>query len=862
MSTDLYGVRVLEVDPEASRLRLRVFVVYYDTTYEYHQPVPDDRSFFVRVLCDQDALGDDIAEEDRFDEDYIDRNAFRFVDRFDELERRNFPLESYEGYSDFYYERGGGWVDEEKLVQADYDVFVTKPEYLEPFSEGLTWGTTSYQTASDDLTLEDYQHIPDFNDLAASYVPFEDRPDEESVVQRISFSSDGSKLLLGNGEGGIRVIDPSDGSVILEAIDVNHWCSEPGWTHDGRVAYDSGDGFVAIDLETGERSEFTPFGATASSDGKRFLSNLFSQKLEVFDELGEVLFTAERPEEHMAYAGFDATGQRCVIAIENTRIFMADLGEDGATKNLSHDRVNSVAVSPDGRYALTSDYQSTFKVIRLDDDAIVREMNVAHQIPTAVAWSPKGDRVAISCTNEQGLLSRVSLHRTGAEIEAAAKRPLAAPKLQDKDVEDVIALYCNRTDLFDRGWRTHLDDDRTDFHLALVASGRDFDVDLVAKLDAVDAKIRTRAYEAIILFQRGESERANAALAAAEELASGVKDRQYGHTFVYAPLAAAQFLAGRTEDAETSLKLAHTKLDEEANPFQKRAVLGRALVYMGQLDEVKEIIDTEDGGWFGDFHLRLLAALVDAGEFDLLGYACQKWEIDDSWGSAEKVQRLLLGAGAYERAVDTEWLGIEPQYGVSVDVWTQWFEEDQEAASARFDAMRKEDPTDEVLVSVACMRDPSLAASNFGVMMQDYRARLLCIAALWQSEKRDLAREQLDDIDQDDRRAVIAHLYRMGGEDAVATFEGEFTDPAVNITWLGYLGRWDQVYEVISAARPTQRNPLYEAILEPARDRGEIAVMIDALAALPCSDMNSTGLRALQENIRRMLAPYVREYHP
>ena len=118
MSTDLYGVRVLEVDPDASRLRLRVFVVYYDTQYEYHQPVPDDRSFFVRVLCDRDALGDDIDSESRFDEKYIDSNAFRFVDRFEELERRNFPVESYESLADFYYERSGGWENEEQLVQA------------------------------------------------------------------------------------------------------------------------------------------------------------------------------------------------------------------------------------------------------------------------------------------------------------------------------------------------------------------------------------------------------------------------------------------------------------------------------------------------------------------------------------------------------------------------------------------------------------------------------------------------------------------------------------------------------------------------------------------------------------------------
>ena len=135
-------------------MRLRVFVVYYDTQYKYHQPIPDNRSFFVRILCDRDALGDDIDGDSQFDEDYIDSNAFRFVERVEELERRNFPVESYDTLADFYYERGGGWENEEQLVQADYDLFVTRPEYLAPFAVGDSWGTTSYQTDADGLTLD------------------------------------------------------------------------------------------------------------------------------------------------------------------------------------------------------------------------------------------------------------------------------------------------------------------------------------------------------------------------------------------------------------------------------------------------------------------------------------------------------------------------------------------------------------------------------------------------------------------------------------------------------------------------------------------------------------------------------------
>lgn len=211
MSTDLYGVRVLEVDPEQLRLRLRVLVVYYDTSYEYHQPIPEDRSFFVRVLCDKDALGEDISDDDRFDEAYVNANAFRYVDRFVELERRNLPVESYAGYADFYYyyERGGAWKDEDALVQADYDLFVTRAEYLAPFSAGQSWGTTAYPTRADALTQADYDAIPDFGD-ARSFMPFPEAETEASTVRTMSFSADGALLLVSHGDGGFRVFRTAD----------------------------------------------------------------------------------------------------------------------------------------------------------------------------------------------------------------------------------------------------------------------------------------------------------------------------------------------------------------------------------------------------------------------------------------------------------------------------------------------------------------------------------------------------------------------------------------------------------------------------------------------------------------------------
>ncbi|MGW5696477.1 hypothetical protein ACWEWX_37965 [Streptomyces asiaticus] len=42
MSTDMYGVRVLAVDPDELRARLKVFVVYYDVGSRTHIPLPNE----------------------------------------------------------------------------------------------------------------------------------------------------------------------------------------------------------------------------------------------------------------------------------------------------------------------------------------------------------------------------------------------------------------------------------------------------------------------------------------------------------------------------------------------------------------------------------------------------------------------------------------------------------------------------------------------------------------------------------------------------------------------------------------------------------------------------------------------------
>lgn len=203
MSTDLYGIRVLETDPAERRVRLNVFVVYYDTAYERHEPIPEDHSFFLRVLWDRGdtrfggggPIGDVIDVDQILDEHWVDTHTWRFIDSVELLQTRNFPLDSYTGMSDFYYERDGRWQDEDKLVQAEFDVYVSDERYIEHLYEGMSWGSTAYQTRALRIDRNFAAELPFPAGEPVTLEPFEG-PQEAGTPGTMQFSADGSRLFL------------------------------------------------------------------------------------------------------------------------------------------------------------------------------------------------------------------------------------------------------------------------------------------------------------------------------------------------------------------------------------------------------------------------------------------------------------------------------------------------------------------------------------------------------------------------------------------------------------------------------------------------------------------------------------------
>ncbi|MDA2813233.1 tetratricopeptide repeat protein [Nocardiopsis sp. RSe5-2] len=162
MSTDLFGVRVLDLDPERRRVRFRVFVTYYEPSWGTGDLLPDHPTFFCRLLWEAaerftphrfGPMTDVVTIDEFLDEWWVECNTHRFVVGVERVAERNHPVDDddFDRLAMFYYERDGGWQDEERLAQADYDVHVTDARWIESLRIGQSWGTTSYSGGVDGL---------------------------------------------------------------------------------------------------------------------------------------------------------------------------------------------------------------------------------------------------------------------------------------------------------------------------------------------------------------------------------------------------------------------------------------------------------------------------------------------------------------------------------------------------------------------------------------------------------------------------------------------------------------------------------------------------------------------------------------
>ncbi|WP_017592972.1 WD40 repeat domain-containing protein [Nocardiopsis potens] len=427
MSTDMYGVRVLSVDPDELRIDFRIFVVYYETAERGHMPPPDDPGFFFFLLWEASrgrAGFPDTAT--MLDFGWVERNAHRYVSRVERTADRNHPPteEQWERLHDFYYERDGGWKDEDLLVSFDYRVHVTDRRRLEPLRAGDAWGTTMFRLNADTWTAEDAPHIPDLSAPAVELHPFASASGnlDHDALTWAEFSDDGRYLAVCSDENRVWVYDTADWTETAHVHAGEEWTVPVLMWVPGRhvltvktypTPKNAGDTAQwAFDVDALEVVE-APFqaGYARSGDGAhRTVPNGAGEG--GFDLVGE----GKQAPRRISHAGRWDPIQCHAFSADGTRLFLGAQQNlyviDPATAEVADAvpdasmRLFELASAPDGAYlavasatrrhylGLEPDRPHELCVWRMSDKKIIAGLQLDAYVE-ALAWSPDGSRLAV-----------------------------------------------------------------------------------------------------------------------------------------------------------------------------------------------------------------------------------------------------------------------------------------------------------------------------------------------------------------------------------------------------------------------------------------------------------------------------------
>ncbi|MEV5830653.1 tetratricopeptide repeat protein [Spirillospora sp. NPDC052242] len=451
MSTDLYGARVLDVVPGEARVRFRVFVVYYDVAYKDHAPLPgDDVGFFFRLLWEAahdlpivrwDAL-QAVPLDDFLEPEWVNANAHRYVRRVDRVAVRNHPVgdDGWDGLHDFYYERDGGWTNEDGLVQADYDVHVADAAWLEQLEAGHSWGTTNYVSDADLVTDPGAPAVVDLREAARVLDPFPGADTDDATPSDLAFSDDGAYL---------AVTSQACELVVYRTAD---WSEHARLPHDGRVPWGQDVQWVpGTHLLTGrvlERSAAPPTRAYDVDGGA--LVDVPEQPGEARSRSGR--YRVDYGDGHIRFAAADgSTARRAPVpgryaagasfTADETRMFVGG-GADVHVLDPSDGRLLAslpgvgagAVVRPDGAYlaGTASDTPGDPEAIGLwsaeDGRPLMRCRPKDHHYVSTLAWSPDGSVLAASLIQ--------SRHGYGGAVHLFAPGdPLTAPEAGEPSEE-------------------------------------------------------------------------------------------------------------------------------------------------------------------------------------------------------------------------------------------------------------------------------------------------------------------------------------------------------------------------------------------------------------------------------------------
>ncbi|MDA2809327.1 hypothetical protein O4J56_01635 [Nocardiopsis sp. RSe5-2] len=172
---NMYRIHIVHADRSGGPVRLRVLLVHHEPWWDQAELLPRDPGFFLQVLreaADGEAgrprgpLADEVGEAQSLDPAFVHSNAHRFVERVERVAVRHHPVDdalavyyrdSYDVLDRLYYAgtfNGGYRPDEhgpleERLVQAEYDIWPTDPRWTQTLRTGQCWGTGAWGPLSE-----------------------------------------------------------------------------------------------------------------------------------------------------------------------------------------------------------------------------------------------------------------------------------------------------------------------------------------------------------------------------------------------------------------------------------------------------------------------------------------------------------------------------------------------------------------------------------------------------------------------------------------------------------------------------------------------------------------------------------------
>lgn len=449
MSTDLYDVRVLDVAPDELRARLRVFVVYYDTHDRSHAPIPDDPSFFFQILWEA-ARNQPITSlhplrmvgtDEIRDPEWVAAHSHRYVRRIQQVALRNHPVadDGWARLHDFYHERNGKWRDEDLLVQADYDVKVTDPRWLESLSPGDSWATTSYPMESDQVLADDAPAVLDLREPAVTLGLFPGGETDDGTPSDLVFSDDGQYLAVTSQACELVVLHTDDWSEHARIKDSSLWGQDIQWvpgTHQITMRVIEGGGEEddnaptrAYDIDAGTEVDVPPQPREARSHTGRYRADGgggytgYGAWVDVLSSSGESRrLRLPRGKAHVTSVSFTSAETRMFVGQGND-VHVLDL-ESGCVSDTITGIGCHAIVRPDGAYlAAAGDGQSAsggkwIDLWRVSDGARLMRCRSGGRYLPALGWSPDGSMLAVSViTGDQGYGGEVRIYRAGPHVE-------------------------------------------------------------------------------------------------------------------------------------------------------------------------------------------------------------------------------------------------------------------------------------------------------------------------------------------------------------------------------------------------------------------------------------------------------------